>query len=62
LDVNIVADLPPEHVSPLVEMLRQDFYIDQGTGLTGGSRRCAKVGDRTGCDWPAAKSLRRKQI
>lgn len=30
LDTDLVADLRPEQVSPLVEMLRQDFYIDQG--------------------------------
>jgi hypothetical protein len=30
LDTDLVADLSPEKVNRLVEMLRQDFYIDQG--------------------------------
>ena len=30
LDTDLVADLSPEQANPLVEMLQQDFYIDQG--------------------------------
>lgn len=29
LDVDIVSDLKPEHVHPLVEMLESDYYIDE---------------------------------
>ena len=29
LDVDIVTDLNPEHVHPLVEMLESDYYIDE---------------------------------
>jgi len=30
LDVDLVADLAPEHVAPLVEVLRPAYYIDAG--------------------------------
>lgn len=30
LDADLVAELRPEHVNPLVEILHQDFYIDDG--------------------------------
>jgi hypothetical protein len=29
LDVDMVSDLKPEHVHPLVEMLESDYYIDE---------------------------------
>jgi hypothetical protein len=30
MDVDLVADLRPEHVEPLVQMLGQTFYVDAG--------------------------------
>jgi hypothetical protein len=38
LDADVIADLRPDHVAPLVDRLRNDYYLDESRVRTAWSR------------------------